>query len=108
MSKEITILRGSTGINNVVDPTRLKFSSNTGLSELKAAANVEIDETGRISRVKSAVLLTALVGAHSLFEYENDCFVVASANLYRVNADYTLLGLRSGLTTGATMSYAGV
>jgi len=108
MGKEITILQGSTGINNVVDPARLKFSKETGLSELKAAVNVEIDETGRINRRRSTVLLQALPGAHSLFSYKNDCFVAAAGALYRVNADYTLLGLRSGMHQTAKLSYTGV
>ncbi len=108
MGREITILRGSSGLNNVVDPARLKFSPTTGTSELKAAVNVEIDETGRINRRKGSELLTELAGAHSLFEYSNDCFVAADGNLYRVNSDYTLLGLRSGMTKTAKLSYAGV
>ena len=108
MSEEITILRGSSGINIVVDPARIQFNPETGLSELKAAVNVEIDETGRINRRKSTLLLQALTGAHSLFSYSNDCFVAAAGNLYRVNADYTLLGLRSGMNQAAKLSYAGV
>lgn len=106
MSKEITILRGSSGINNIVDPARLRFSQESGLSELKAAINVEIDETGRISRRKGTTLLTSLTDAHSLFSHKNDCFVAAQGNLYRVHADYSLLGLRAGMNYAAKLSYA--
>lgn len=108
MGKEITILKGSAGINNVSDPARLKFDPKTGLAELQVAVNVEIDDTGRISRRKSATLLTALTGAHSMFSYRNDCFVAAAGNLYRVNSDYTLLGLRSGMNVAARISYTAV
>jgi len=47
---EITVFSGATGINNIVDPVRLKFDPDTGIGELAEAVNVVIDQTGRISR----------------------------------------------------------
>lgn len=108
MGKEVTILKGSVGINNVSDPARLKFDSETGLAELQTAVNVEIDDTGRISRRKSTLLLTALTGAHSMFSYRDDCLIAAAGSLYRVSPDYTLLGLRAGMHQTAKISYAAI
>jgi len=50
LTKPILIFRGSSGINAKVDPARLRFDNNTGISELAACVNCFIDDTGRIVR----------------------------------------------------------
>lgn len=50
MTQPITIFTGTTGINNKVDPSRLSFDPKTGIVDLAAAVNIDIDDTGRPSR----------------------------------------------------------
>jgi hypothetical protein len=50
MAEPIPIFHGSSGINTKLDPTRLRFSAENGISELAAAVNVIIDDSGRLSR----------------------------------------------------------
>ncbi len=102
------LLTGSTGLNNIVDPVRLKYDADTGVAELAEAVNVDIDNTGRVSR--RAGQETVSIGAyHSLFCDKADCFVVedraADAAIFKVATDFTLSGVRSGLTKGARVSF---
>ncbi|MCK5012434.1 MAG: hypothetical protein KAS66_01320 [Candidatus Omnitrophica bacterium] len=46
----ISIFSGTTGINNKVDPSRLRFDPKTGIVDLAAAVNTDVDDTGRPSR----------------------------------------------------------
>lgn len=50
MSRHIKIYSGSSGLNTKVDPVRLEYDYRKGVSELAAAVNVVIDDSGRISR----------------------------------------------------------
>lgn len=101
---------GSTGLNNIVDPVRLQYDYKTGVSELAEAVNVYVDETGRVSRRPGQSLLSAGV-FHSAFCDKGDCFVAqdraltADAALYKVGTDYTITGIRSGLTMGARVAF---
>jgi len=104
----VPFLTGSSGLNNIIDPVRLKYSSDTGVSELAEAVNVDIDDTGRISRRPGQEIVFAEV-SHSLFCDTGDCFVIqdrtADAALYKVGTDLSLTGVRSGLMKGAKVSY---
>jgi len=105
------LFSGATGLNNILDPVRLPYNPSSGISDLSEAVNVFIDDTGRVSRRSGQTLLSAIV-SHSLFCDKGDCFVVqdreADAALYQVATDYTLTGIRSGLTKGARVSFAQV
>lgn len=50
MGEPILVFRGSSGINTKLDPTRLRFNAESGISELAACVNCRIDDTGRIAR----------------------------------------------------------
>jgi hypothetical protein len=100
--KPSTIFSAATGLNTVVDPVRLPFSK--GVTDLGVAVNIEIDQSGRVTRRKGQTLLQS--GAyHSLFCDSGDCFVVKDTALYQVAADGSLTGIRSGLTPDK-MSFA--
>lgn len=50
MGKLIPIFSGTSGINTKLDPARLRFNPEAGISELAASVNCDIDDTGRIFR----------------------------------------------------------
>jgi hypothetical protein len=106
--KNVTLFSGSSGINNIIDPVRLKFDPETGIAELAEAVNVDIDDTGRISR-RAGLMIIEEGQFHSVFCNGGDCFVANDRTddsaLYRVAADYSLSGVRSGLQKGARLSY---
>ncbi len=105
MAKQ-TIFKYSTGLNTVVDPSELAFDPKTGMSELAVAVNVVIAPSGRVSRILTGYTkLQDLTTGHSLWSHEGPCFVAQGASLYRVGTDYSLTGIRSGLT-GDRISYA--
>lgn len=52
MVARLDILKGSTGINNVDDESRLGFDSQSYLQQLSVGTNIDIDKTHRINRRK--------------------------------------------------------
>ena len=74
MGSPVTIFSGTTGLNTVVDPVRLPYDSNAGVSDLGVAVNIKIDDSGRPGRVDGFVSLES-GGFHSLFCDGGDCFV---------------------------------
>lgn len=50
MGKPIPIFSGTSGINTKLDPARLRFNPEAGISELAACVNCCIDDTGRLIR----------------------------------------------------------
>ena len=95
-------IRAFKGLNNVSDPTRL------GLSWLTRADNINISDTGRVTRRSgySAALAGSYTGAYSTKDYTR-LFVVDGGNLKRVNRDLTTTILRAGLAA-APMHWAEV
>jgi len=108
---ESIILKGALGINNIIDPLRHPYNPETGVGFLAEAINCNIDDSGMISRRAGQTLLSA-VSSHSIFCDKGDCFVVqdrvGDAALYQVGTDYSLAGIRSGLTKGARVSFCQV
>ena len=104
MAKTIPIFRAASGINNKIDPVRLAFDPETGVTEFAAAVNVDIDRTGRPSRRKGYA--RALTGAwHSLFN-NGGAFAlgVSGAGLYAIHPDYSK-ELIAAVTAGLKVSY---
>jgi hypothetical protein len=102
------LLSKCTGLNNLIDPTRLQHDPNSGVSELSEAVNVYVDDSGAVSRRPGQSLLSA-GEFHSLYCNKGDCFVVQDrtddAAIYKVGTDFSLSGVRSGLVKGARVSY---
>ena len=111
MRNPLTIFTGTPGLNNRVDPVRLKIDRETGIAELAQAINITIDDTGRPSRRLGASLLAA-GGFHSMFCDGGDCFVVQDhaleSAIYQLSTAHTLAGVRSGLTKGLRFGWCQV
>ena len=92
MAKAITLLSSCSGLNNKIDPVRLRIDPDRGLSELAVAYNVDIDSSGRINRRKG--FKKVVDGeCHSLFPYENGYLVVRNGVLSYLDHDYSCHGI---------------
>jgi hypothetical protein len=106
MPDPITIFKASAGLNMKVDPTRLSFNPETGITDLAAAYNIDHDFTGRISRRKGYDQKLD-VSAHSLF-CERDAFFVTGTSLCILYTDLSNYRGIATVTEGARVSYAQV
>lgn len=113
MAKPITLYSAAAGLNTILDPQRLSSGSreNPGSIELAQAVNVSIDERGLVS-LRNGDTSVQSGAFHSLFCDGGDCFVVqdrtSDAAIFKVNSDFTLTGVRSGLTKGLRVAWAQV
>jgi len=100
------VLGGVTGLNTKDDPVRLPYNEETGVQDLAVAFNVDVEDTGRVSRRKG---FTNRIDAncHSLFAEENICLFVTGDALCWMYPDYGYAGLRN-VTIGAKMRYCRV
>lgn len=119
MAKGIVVLSNCLGLNNKIDPARIAFDPEKGLSELAVAYNVDIDSSNRISRKKGYT--EVLDGpSHSLFPFGNICFAVvddyltilypdfSSKTLIEVGEErvsYVAVGTRVYFVNGSTKGY---
>ena len=104
MGKKITIYRGSTGINNKIDPVRLRFDWKTGIQDLAKGVNIDIDETGRISRAKGHKRSLAKDDTHSLFSCGDYGLFVSGDALCVLESDFSWSAIRN-VIQGARMDY---
>lgn len=106
---KVPIIRKCAGINNKLDPKRLRTNDReTGLTDLATGSNIDIDDSGQIScRLGQEPDSTTV--SHSIFCDGGDCFVAqdrtSDTAIYRINADFTLTEVRSGLTKSERLSY---
>jgi len=100
------LFRATSGLNTRIDPARLRYDPESGVQELAVAYNVDIDDTGRVSRRKGYTQRSA-TSAHSLFAIKDVCLFVSGSSLMQLHADYTTSTLTS-VTADARMSYAPV
>lgn len=111
MKNPLPVLTGTSGLNNTVDPVRLKLDPETGVVEFAEAVNISIDATGRPSRRLGSALIAA-GNFHSGFCDGGDCFVVvdgvSDAAIFKMATDHSLTGVRSGLTKGLRMAWCQV
>jgi len=108
MGKPIILFTGTSGLNNVIDPTRLRFDPKTGISDLAIAHNVDIDDTGRPSRRGGFDLSDQTGEWHSLFCDGGSALGVSGDALALISQDlggYTPL---RNVTRGAKMRYCQV
>jgi hypothetical protein len=108
MPKPVTLFKKTTGLNNTENPNRLSFDPSTGETELVSAYNVDIGDTGDISRRRGLTATARTENIHSLFCDGGDCFFVLANALYRLNKDYSATGIRNDLSLGMKMSYCQV
>lgn len=103
MAKQLNLFKGSVGINNKVDPTRLQYDPQSGIEELAAGVNIDISSSKRVSRRKGYTLELAKA-AHSLFACEGYCLFVSGDALCVLEPDYTWTAIRN-VSVGARMRY---
>jgi len=105
---ESIILKGALGINNIIDPLRHPYNPETGVGFLAEAVDCDIDDSGMISRRLGQIELSSII-SHSLFCDKGDAFVVqdreSDSALYQIGTDFSLTGIRSGLTKGARIAF---
>lgn len=98
---------GSTGLNTSDTPSRVSYDPETGVSDLIEAVNVDISKSGGVRRTEGYSYLQT-GNFHSLFCEDGwTCLVGKDTSIYAVNTDYSLQGVRSGLT-GAPIDYCQV
>ena len=104
MSQLINIFRGGSGLNTKIDPTRIRFDPETGISDLAACVNCDIDDTGRIS-LRDGFAVTARTEAwHSLFSCGAYGLGVTGNALAVIEPDMSKTNIRN-VTVDAKMSY---
>jgi hypothetical protein len=93
----MNFINGVSGLNTVVDPTRVQYDPKTGVSDLSVAVNIDIDDSGRPGRRQG--FTSAQAGNfHSLFCDGGGCYVGKDKALYQVGSDLSLTGVRSGMS----------
>lgn len=107
MGKPILWLKGSRGLNNKVDPLRVRSDPETGVQDLAIAYNVDHDESGRISRRRGWETTPITSSCHSLWSDGIDCLFVTGNALCVLGPDFTYTSIRN-VTVNARMSYARV
>lgn len=107
----IDLFTSASGLNTTVDPVRLKYNSEVGISDLATAVNITIDNTGRISR-RLGWNLKEAGEFHSLWCDGGDCFVIKETETYasimQVLPDLSVYGVRAYLTKDKQMSWVDV
>lgn len=103
-------MQRSGGLNTVLDPERLQQGTRENGYEVEfaQAVNISLDERGLPSLRNG--FLEAVDGIfHSLFCKGGECLVIQEraedAALMRINVDYSLTGVRSGLTKNLRMAW---
>ena len=86
--QQVTLLNGSTGLNVVVDPVRLQYDPERGIQELAVALNVDIDQTGRVSRRRGYERLNS-TPCHSLWNGAGRTYCVADGWICTVEEDFS-------------------
>ena len=107
LARFVPVLRAATGLCNTRDKVRLKYDLKAGTSQLAEAVNVDIDDSGRVSRNIGYTRKRSEV-SHSAWSDGENCLYVSGDALFRLNSDYSRTGIRSGLTLGARVSYTQV
>jgi hypothetical protein len=103
----VPVLRGSSGLNNKFDPVKLRYDSETGIQELAVAKDVDIEDSGRISRRKGYSQVLSLSDCHSIYNAGSYCIFVHGDALATLESDYSYSNIRN-VTVGARVSYAQV
>lgn len=102
MAKTLPLLRGSTGLNTVDDPTRITYTKS-GVSDLAVAINISLSPTGRPNR-RTGKTLKVPLDSYSLFCDGGECVFVHDSSLYLLETDFSYR-LLCTLSTNDWMAY---
>lgn len=100
------IYKGTKGLNTEIDPARIEFNPESGIQDLAACKNVDVDDTGRISRRKGFEKKVS-GNYHSGFSCGDYSLCVTGDALTVLEADYSTVPIRQ-VTAGRRMSYVKV
>lgn len=78
----VPVFRSARGLNNRVEPNRLKYAED-GSCELAEAVNVIIDDSGSVKRRYGITPVFVTGPCHSLWSWGPFCLFVSEGNLYR-------------------------
>jgi len=92
----VRILTSSKGLNTKLQKTRVAYDKS-GTTELTKAVNVSHDYTGRVSR-RSGYNYQVEGDFHSVFCDEGDCFLGRGLDLFKLNNDLSITGVRGSLS----------
>jgi len=95
----------SQGLANKFDPARVEYSEKDGVKFLSEAYNVDIGETGDVSRRLGYAATDVDTAAHSLWCDDGICLFVTDDALCVLNEDMTYSKIRN-VARDARMSYA--
>lgn len=100
LDQDVIAYQAFTGLRSDVDPERFD------IGDLTVGSNIDIDKSGRIARRAG---YTQLIAGASSSVWADDALNLAlcvqNAQLLRINSDYSLSALRSGLTAGLPMDF---
>jgi hypothetical protein len=100
------LFKGTSGLNTETDPARITFDSNSGIQDLAACKNIDIDDSGRISRRKG--FEKKVTGSyHSAFSCGNYALCVVGDALTVLESDYSTTPIRV-VTIGLRVNYTKV
>ena len=102
--KLISIFSGSNGLNTKIDPARIRFDSKTGISDLSACVNIDIDDTGRISRRKGSTATSRTESWKNMFGCGSYGLGTKGNALCVIESDMGYTAIRN-VTQNARMSY---
>ena len=111
--KPINFITAVSGLNNKLDPVRIRYNPEIGVSDLVNAVNITIDNTGRPVTRKGSVLLESGT-FHSVWAKDNNCFVIYDSNspsgalIYKLGTDLSLSFVNYELTEGKPMAFCDV
>jgi hypothetical protein len=96
------------GINNVLPAERIHAlpTKDNATCDLVTAVNVDIDDSGQISR-RAGQALKVPGAAHSIWSQGDDCLFAAGGQLRRLNPDFTSTAL-TPLASDAPVCYVAV
>lgn len=97
------------GINNVLPAERIHAlpTKDNATCDLVTAVNVDIDDSGQVSR-RAGQALRVAGAAHSLWASQDQCLFIAGDSLKRLSPDFSATTLANGLTPDAAASYVEV
>ena len=102
--KPIPIFRGTTGLNTKLDPARIKFSPESGISDLAACVNCDVDDTGRPFLRKGFTATARTEAWKNLFSCRSYGLGTKGNALCVIEADMSYTAIRN-ITQDVRMSY---
>lgn len=103
-NQTIPIFSGSSGLNAKIDPARIRFDPKTGISDLAACVNCQIDDSGRIERRDGYSATDRTEPWHSLYSCGSYAVGVTGNALCVIEPSLAYTPIRN-VHVGARMSF---